>query len=91
MLIPKTALFSRVHTDLGRQVRRATEQVAEDLEAARNAGGDKLEQLALPFQPRSKRTALDKNEDLPCSLDKCYPNAGLVSGEFEAKQHKFDD
>lgn len=77
-----------MHTDLGRKIRRVTEQLAEDLELERT--GDKLEKLALPFQPRSKRTALDKNEDLPCSLDKCYPNAGLVSGDYEAK-HKFDD
>lgn len=41
--------------------------------------GAGLDGLALPFQPRSKRTALDKNEDLPCSLDKCQPNAGLMS------------
>lgn len=77
-----------MHTDLGRKIRRATEQVAEDLEVEK--AGDKLEKLTLPFQPRSKRTALDKNEDLPCSLDKCYPNAGLISGDYEVK-HKFDD
>lgn len=39
-----------------------------------------MEGLTLPYQPRNKRTALDKNEDLPCSLDQCQPNAGLVSG-----------
>lgn len=41
--------------------------------------GAGLDGLTLPFQPRSKRTALDKNEDLPCSLDKCQPNAGLIA------------
>lgn len=83
------ALFSRVHTDLGRKIRRATEQVAEDLEV-KKAGGGSGNKLTLPFQPRNKRTALDKNEDLPCSLDTCYPNAGLLSGDFAAK-HRFDD
>lgn len=86
------ALFSRVHTDLGRKIRRTTDQVVEDLEVAKQAAaaGGNNNTLTLPFQPRSKRTALDKNEDLPCSLDTCYPNAGFLSGDLGVK-HPFDD
>lgn len=58
-------------------MRRATEKQANDLVAKKLGAG--LDGLALPFQPRSKRTALDKNEDLPCSLDQLHPNAGLVA------------
>lgn len=80
-----------MNTDLGRKIRRATNQVAEDLEVTKQVGGNNnFNKLTLPFQPRSKRTALDKNEDLPCSLDTCYPNAGLLSGDFGAK-HIFDN
>lgn len=58
-------------------MRRSTEKIAGDI--AIKKIGDDLDGLSLPFQPRNKRTALDKNEDLPCSLDQCLPNAGLVS------------
>lgn len=63
---------------MGRKVRRATEKQAEDLVFKKVT--DTMDGLTLPYQPRNKRTALDKNEDLPCSLDQCQPNAGLVSG-----------
>lgn len=82
------ALFSRVHPDLGRRIRRATEKQAEELEL--NKIGAQLENLALPFQPRSRRTALDKNEDLSCSLDPCFPNAGLISAKNGDKKNVFD-
>lgn len=81
-------MFSRVHPDLGRGVRRATERQAADL--ALKQANEKLESLSLPYQPRTKRTALDKNEDLPCSLEPCLPNAGLVSGKKSTKDNFFD-
>lgn len=83
-----TAMFSRVHPDLGRGIRRATEREAADL--ALKKANEKLDNLTLPFQPRTKRTALDKNEDLPCSLEPCLPNAGLVSGKTATKTSLFD-
>lgn len=73
------ALFSRVHPDLGRKIRRATEKQAEDLLVKKITAT--MDELELPHQPRSKRTALDKNEDLPCTLDQRQPNAGLISGK----------
>lgn len=48
-----------------------------------------MDDLVLPYQPRSKRTALDKNEDLPCSLDQRQPNAGLVSGKIGVRSDLF--
>lgn len=72
------ALFGRVHPELGRKIRRATEKEVEDLVFKKVK--DTMDGLTLAYQPRNKRTALDKNEDLPCSLDQCQPNAGLVSG-----------
>lgn len=75
-----TALFGRVHQVLGRKIRLATEQEADKLELKKVE--KQFEKLSLPFQPRSARTALDKNEDLPCSLDSCAPNAGLISRNF---------
>ncbi|ROW15395.1 hypothetical protein VPNG_02414 [Cytospora leucostoma] len=74
------SLFRRVHQDLGRKIRQATEKEAEKLELKKVA--KQFENLSLPFQPRSARTALDKNEDLPCSLDPPTPNAGLISRNF---------
>ncbi|KAG6356539.1 hypothetical protein INS49_014412 [Diaporthe citri] len=73
------ALFRRVHQDLGRQIRIATEKWAEEIEISKV--DDQLRSLNLDFQPRSARTALDKNEDLPCSLDLPAPNAGIFSGK----------
>ncbi|ROW08805.1 hypothetical protein VMCG_02700 [Cytospora schulzeri] len=74
------SLFGRVHQVLGRKIRLATEQEADKLELKKVE--KQFERLSLPFQPRSARTALDKNEDLPCSLDRCSPNAGLISRNF---------
>lgn len=79
MIVTTAALFRRVHQDLGRQVRIATEKRAEEIEMSKV--DDQLRSLKLGFQPRSARTALDKNEDLPCSLDPPAPNAGLFSGK----------
>lgn len=79
MIVTTAALFRRVHQDLGRQIRIATEKRAEEIEMSKV--DDQLRSLRLGFQPRSARTALDKNEDLPCSLDPPAPNAGLFSGK----------
>lgn len=81
-------MFSRVHPDLGRKIRLATEKQVEEVEIKKI--GEALENCTLPFQPRSRRTALDKNEDLPCSLDPCLPNAGLISGGRGEKKNVFD-
>lgn len=89
MILTAAALFRRVHQDLGRQVRIAAEKQAEKLEMSKGDG--QLEGLKLDFQPRSARTALDKNEDLPCSLDPPAPNAGLFSCKLPSQsRHVFD-
>lgn len=89
MIVTAAALFRRVHQDLGREVRIATEKQAEKLDMSKV--DYQLKGLKLDFQPRSARTALDKNEDLPCSLDPPAPNAGLFSCKLTSQsKHVFD-
>ncbi|KUI63890.1 Catalase A [Cytospora mali] len=74
------SLFGRVHQNLGHKIRLATEQEAHLLELRKLE--KKFERLSLPFQPRGTRTALDRDEALPCSLDRLAPNTGLIGRNF---------
>lgn len=79
MIVTAAVLFRRVHQDLGRQFRIATEKRAEEIEMSKF--DDQLRSLKVDFQVRSARSALDKNEDLPCIPDPPAPNAGFFSGK----------